>query len=296
MLCKCIHGIGFQKSIKFKYEKNFEFEYNRKGGEKMSETIQIKKDTFYKGSIGVLVVLLIVSIFTGGFGFGGANSATNNNANNNANAGTGATATGDVTAITGNADLFPEVGPANAKATVIEFADFQCPYCALASGLPSWTSQYTTQYGDLVGSAKTVETLAQQGKARFIFVPLSFLDSKSDPTSKESTWAAEAAFCADDQGKFWEMHDAIYQASDGPSEDTGKYTKAKLEVIAHGISGLDQAKFKTCLESDTNLARVQKVMATVQSAGFQISTPQFWVNGKQVQPSSAALQSAINAA
>ncbi len=258
----------------------------------MSETIQIKKDTFYKGSIVVLAVLLIISIFTGGFGFGGTGAAVQNN-NAAAGAGTtaaaGNTATGDVTAITGNSNLFPSLGPSNAKATVIELADFQCPYCALASGLPSWVSQYQSQYGSLIGSAGNAEQAAQNGQIRFIFVPLSFL-------GQESVNAAQAAFCAENQGKFWQMHDAIYQASTGPTEDDGKYSIPNLEKIAAGVSGLDTAKFNSCLESNATLSEVQQVMTTVQNAGFQISTPQFWVNGQQVQPSWSSIQAAINAA
>jgi protein-disulfide isomerase len=258
----------------------------------MSETIQIKKDTFYKGAIVVLAVLLIISIFTGGFGFGGTGAATRNNNAAAAGAGTTAAATtsaGDVTAITGNPTLFPQLGPSNAKATVIELADFQCPYCALASGLPNWTSQYTSQYGSLIGSAGNAEKAAQNGQIRFIFAPLSFL-------GQESVNAAQAAFCAENQDKFWQMHDAIYQASTGPTEDDGKYSISNLEKIAVGISGLDTAKFNSCLESNATLSEVQQVMSTVQNAGFQISTPQFWVNGQQVQPSWSSIQAAINAA
>ena len=66
--------------------------------------------------------------------------------------------------------LFPVLGPSNAKATIIELADYQCPYCTIAAGLASWTEQYKTQYGDLVGSAETAKELANQGKARFIYV------------------------------------------------------------------------------------------------------------------------------
>jgi protein-disulfide isomerase len=92
------------------------------------------------------------------------------------------------------------------------------------------------------------------------------------------------------------MHDAIYNASTGPSEDTGKYSIANLEIIAQGVSGLNTAKFNSCLESNSTLSQVQQVMTQTQQAGFQIATPQFFVNGKSVQPSWSAIQTAINAA
>jgi protein-disulfide isomerase len=197
----------------------------------------------------------------------------------------------DTGSITSNTDLYPSLGPSNAKATVIEVADFQCPWCTLASGVVDYTkapwSQLAAQSGDLAGAGGKAEQLAQQGDIRFIFVPMSFL-------GQESIYAAEAAYCAKDQGKFWEMHDAIYTASDGPSEETGKYTKANLEVIAKSISGLDQNKFKTCLESDTNLAKVQQ--ATQGAGAITTGTPAFFVNGQKVQPSWTAIQAAINAA
>lgn len=259
------------------------------------KTITIKKDTLWKAATVVFLALFVVSLFTGGFGIGGmTGNAANTGAANTANANTGATASaGDTSVITSDPNLFPTLGPSNAKNTVIELADFQCPYCALASGLPNWTTQYQSQYGSLIGSAKQMESLAQQGKIRFIFVPLSFLDNPSDANGPESTQAAQAAFCADNQGKFWQMHDAIYAASTGPTEDDGKYSIPNLEKIAATISGIDTAKFNNCLETNATLSRVQQVMTTIQKAGFQIATPQFFVNGKSVTPSTTALMSAV---
>lgn len=193
---------------------------------------------------------------------------------------------------TSNPDLYPSLGPDNAKNVVIEFADFQCPYCALASGLPNWTSQFEgTQSASMINAAANAEQAAQQGQIKFIFITMNFLDSRTDPTSKESTWAAEAGFCANDQGKFWQMHDAIYKTSDSPNEDTGKYTKANLEILAQNIQGLDQMQFKNCLESDTDLLKVQASETTAMSV--VTGTPSFFVNGNPVQPSWIAIQAAL---
>ena len=264
-------------------------EHEKKSEEK---TITLKKSTLWEIATFVLLALLIISILTAGFGVGKSRTATNagNNAANagNANANTGSAGSGDTSVIVANPNLFPQIGPSNAKHTVIEMADFQCPYCAMATGLPSWVSQYQSQYGSLIGSAKAMETLGEQGKIRFIFVPLSFL-------GKESDNAAMAAYCALDQGNsyFWKMHDAIYAASTGPQEDTGKYNITNLETIASGIQGLNQNKFNSCLENSDTMTQVKDAMAKVQGAGFQISTPQFWVDGKSVTPSTTALNAAI---
>jgi protein-disulfide isomerase len=251
-----------------------------------TKTVSIKKSTLWVIGVFVLLALLAASVFTSGFGI---IKSTGNAAANTGNTANTAAATGATTvdpSIFSDATLFPTVGPSTAKYKVIELADFQCPYCALASGLPSWATQYASQYGDLIGSAGNVEQLAQQGKVQFTFVPLSFL-------GQESVYAAEAGMCALDQGKFWQMHDALYTASTGPSEDTGKYTKANLTVIAQGISGMDMTKFNTCLNTDADLARVNQVMTQAQKSGVQIATPQFFVNGQSVSASWTAIKAAI---
>jgi protein-disulfide isomerase len=244
-----------------------------------SKTITLKKSTLWAIGAFALLVLLVISIFTGGFGITGKAANTDNN-----NTGTGAV---DTKVFTSNQNLYPSLGPDNAKVTVIEFADFQCPFCAIASGLPSWLSQYASQYADVINSAGKLEELAKQGEIRLIYVPFSFL-------GEESINAAEAGLCANEQNKFWEMHDAIFTAHDG-KENNGKYTVAKLEIIAQSISGLNQAEFKTCLESDKYSSQMSSISQATGSAGIS-GTPAFLVNGKQVSASWTELQAAINAA
>lgn len=254
-----------------------------------TKTVSIKKSTLWGVGVFVLLALLVASVFTGGFGI----MKTTGNAANTGN--TANTGTYNPSVFLSNSDLYPSLGPSNAKVTVIEVADYQCPYCALASGLPNWTSQFQgTQYASLIGASAYAEQLAQQGKVRFIFVPWSFLDAstRGSGTTQESTWAAEAAYCAGDQGKYFEMHDAIYKASDGTNEDTGKYSKANLTIIAQSISGLDMTKFNTCLNTDADLARVQQVQSDVQSSGVT-GTPAMFVNGQFINPTLSAVQAAI---
>ena len=196
----------------------------------------------------------------------------------------------DINAITSNTDLFPAMGPFMARNVVIEFADFQCPYCAMSAGLAPWIDEYADRYGPLIGSGKYIQELAEQNKIRFIYAPLSFLD-KGD--NKESTWATQAAFCAQDQDKFWEMHDAIFTATDSAKENTGKYSKENLKNLAANIEGIDTSGFNTCLDSDATLDKTQQVMKTFVGAGFKVSTPQFWVNGKKVEPLTESLKQAL---
>lgn len=247
-----------------------------------SKTITLKKSTLWGVSAFVLLVLLVISVFTGGFGITGKAGA---NTDNNAESGQ----TVNLDFMISNPDLYPSLGPENAKATVVELFDFQCPYCTMTAGSAAWTETYKSQYGELIGVGEKVRQLAEQEKIRFILVPLNFLGA-------ESTYAAQASLCAHEQGKYWEMYEAIFKASNGPTENDGKYTKAKLEVIAKSVSGLNQANFKTCLESDATLSDAKKIMSEVQKSGIQIGTPQFFVNGEQVQTSWTDLQAAINAA
>src|SRR3989344_8516599 len=143
------------------------------------ETITMKKTTIWQIATGVLAVLLIISIFTGGFG-GRDTNVVNNNAGNQPNAPSGI--------ISVNAEDYvdddPFLGDKKAPVTIVEFSDFQCPYCA----------RFRQQTFDQI-KQEYIDT----GKVRFVYrdFPLSSIH----PMAQK---AAEAAECADEQGKFWE--------------------------------------------------------------------------------------------
>ena len=238
------------------------------------DTIKIKKNSLWKYTSIVLLLVILV---------GGFFLLKEKNVTDNAVISPGTQDPVNLNVFTNNPALYPSLGPEDADTVIIEFSDFQCPYCALASGLPDFADQYATQYADLIDSAGKVQKMAEDGDVRFIYVPMSFL-------GEESVYAAQAGLCANNQGKFWEMHDVIFETHDG-KENNGKYSKDNLKKMAKTISGLDASEFNKCLDNDETLAYVQEASST---AGSIVSgTPTFFVNGQKVSASWSQISSLI---
>ena len=166
-----------------------------------------------------------------------------------------------------SADDDPAIGPEDAPVTIIEFSDFQCPYCARfqSQTLP----QILSGYGDRV---------------RFVYrdFPLTSLHANA-------LKAAEAADCANEQGAYWKYHDLLFQNQSGLDDASLKNYAASL--------GLDTGVFNQCLDSDKYLSEIQKDEQDGITAGVQ-GTPSFFINGMPLtgaQPYSA-FQTAIEAA
>jgi protein-disulfide isomerase len=167
---------------------------------------------------------------------------------------------------------FPVRGDKNAKVTVVEFADFRCPFCEKT--FTSVDPQLQKEYIDT-------------GKVKFAFRQYAFL-------GPASTVAANAAECASDQNKFWEMHDYLYKNQPAES-DTTMYTTDKLTEIA-GQLGLDTANFRSCLDAKKFDKNVNDDFTAGQQAGVN-GTPAFFINGLPIvgaQPYTA-FKSAIDA-
>ena len=243
------------------------------------KTITIKKSDLWRYSTFLLIAVVIIGgifMFTGN----GSNSGAATGANTNS----GSTGNVDLS-IFDNPSLYPSLGPSNAEHTVIEFADFQCPFCGMSAGLASWVSQYeNSQYSSLIGVSKDVENLARQGSIRFIYVPMSFL-------GQGSVYAAEAGYCALEQNKFWDMHDLIFKNQVPPAQEGTQFTKDQLEKLAATINGIDTGKFNDCLESDKYSSYVQKAASDASTAAQ--GTPTFYVDGTQVSPSKSVIMSAL---
>ena len=107
------------------------------------------------------------------------------------------------------------------------------------------------------------------GKVKFVYKHMAIL-------GQESTWAAEAAECAADQGKFWEYHDLLFSRQSG--ENQGAFTKDKLLAMASELK-LDMTQFQPCLQNDKDLARVQSDLQEGQQSGVN-GTPTFFINGR----------------
>jgi protein-disulfide isomerase len=163
------------------------------------------------------------------------------------------------------------MGDPNAKVKVEEYADFQCPYCGV----------YWAQYEPNI-IAQYVDT----GKVYFTYHPFSFLGTGS---WDESVKSSEAAYCANDQGKFWEYRSMLYGNQNG--ENAGAFSKDRLISFAQSIS-LDMTTFEKCLTSDTHKAEVESSTASASAAGATY-TPSFLVGGKIVNMSE--LTAAIDA-
>lgn len=142
----------------------------------------------------------------------------------------------------------PRKGGAKAPVTIVEFSDFQCPYCKAAQPV---LKQVTEKYGD---------------KVQFLFkdFPLSEIHPQAQS-------AAEAAHCAEEQGKFWEYHDALFAMA--PSLDLDRFIAAAGQV---GVK--DGVAFKDCVESHKYKARIEQDTALGQSLGVD-GTPMFYING-----------------
>ncbi|HUL79389.1 MAG TPA: thioredoxin domain-containing protein [Vicinamibacteria bacterium] len=141
----------------------------------------------------------------------------------------------------------PARGNPKAPVTIVEFSDFQCPFCARAR--PT-VARVREAYGDRV---------------RWVFrhFPLDF--------HAQAQKAGEAAACAADQGRFWEMHDLLWA-------NGGKLQVADLKAHAATL-GLDVAAFDKCLDSGQEAAVVERDAAAGQSFGVS-GTPAFFVNGR----------------
>ncbi|HET9212411.1 MAG TPA: thioredoxin domain-containing protein [Thermoanaerobaculia bacterium] len=141
----------------------------------------------------------------------------------------------------------PAKGPANAPVTIVEFSDFQCPFC---SRLTPTLAEVEKKYGD---------------KVRVVFrqYPL--------PFHQNAEKAAEASLCALDQGKFWELHDAMF----GNQQELGvDQLKAKAASL-----GLNADKFNKCLDSGEKAAAIQADIKAGSAAGVN-GTPAMFINGR----------------
>ncbi len=143
----------------------------------------------------------------------------------------------------------PSAGGKDAPVTIVEFSDFQCPFCRAAE---TAVKTVKDKYGD---------------KIRLVYLdfPLGMHAHAMD--------AARAGRCAGEQGKFWELHDAMFA-------DQSKLAPADLKADAKRL-GLDTKAFDTCFDANKYDASIHKNMSQGQALGVT-ATPTFFVNGRQI--------------
>ncbi|MFH1770643.1 MAG: thioredoxin domain-containing protein [archaeon] len=159
-------------------------------------------------------------------------------------------------------------GDPNAPVTIVEWSDFECPFCARF-------------YTETLGQIQT--NYIDTGKVKLVYrdFPLSF--------HQNAQKAAEAAECAGEQGKYWDMHDKLFE--DGVTGGVTAFKQYAADL------GLNTANFNSCLDSGQMTSEVQQDMRDGSNAGIR-GTPGFIINGQLVSGAQpyAAFEQAIEKA
>ncbi|HEY6958453.1 MAG TPA: DsbA family protein [Candidatus Limnocylindria bacterium] len=145
-------------------------------------------------------------------------------------------------------------GQASAPVTIDEYADFQCPACGLFAR--------TTE-------TQILSSYVAKGQVKIVFHNFAFL-------GMESNWAAEAADCAGEQGKFFDYHDRLYASQAG--ENQGAFSRDNLKKLGNDL-GLGST-FAACVDSGKYAQSVRDETAAGDAAGVN-ATPTFFIGGKK---------------
>lgn len=149
----------------------------------------------------------------------------------------------------------PALGSDNAKVTIVEFGDYQC----------TWCHRWHEGTKDML-----VSDYVDTGKVRFLFKDFPI----NDLSDRASSLAAEASYCAADQGKYWEYHDEVYSNWEG--ENTGWVTRTSLEQFAKDAGVRDMPAFSGCMDSGKYTSVVRDNYSLARSIGLD-ATPSFIV-------------------
>ena len=222
-------------------------EVNSSSNEESGEFIKFRKDSLWKYSTFVLLAIVIIGGF---FMFRGNVGSLGNSGSGNVIAPDQQPGVGGKVEVSVDDDAF--IGEKNAPVTIVEFSDYECPFCSrfYDQTLPQIKSEYV-----------------DKGKVKLVYrdFPLSF-----HPNAQK---AAEAAECAGEQGKYFEMHDKLF--GQGVAGGVSGFKQYAQEI------GLDTKKFNSCLDSGKMASEIQKDFNDGQSYGVQ-GTPAFFVNGKLI--------------
>jgi protein-disulfide isomerase len=145
----------------------------------------------------------------------------------------------------------PSFGSRDAKIVIVEFSDFQCPFCKEASAV---VNQIKKNYSD-----------------RVLFI---YRDFPIESIHPQAVTAAAAAACAHEQGYFWEMHDRIFENQSDLSEDNLK--RLAIQV------GLNSIQFGSCFDGRKYFSEIESDFQDGLNAGIT-ATPTFFINGRMVE-------------
>jgi len=167
----------------------------------------------------------------------------------------------------------PVLGETKAKIAIVEFGDYQCPFC----------SKFFFDVEPILR-----DRYIKSGQAKMVWRDFAFLGS-------ESFFAAEAARCANDQGKFWQYHDLLFNRQQGENQEA--FSKDKLKSFAGELT-LNQTDFDACLDS----GKYTQAVKDDTDAGRQVGvngSPATFINGEMIEgvdPSQpfAAFEALIN--
>ncbi len=152
----------------------------------------------------------------------------------------------------------PVLGDTSAPITIVEFGDYQCHQCY------NWF--HNTK-------PAIVRDYIDTGKANLVFVDLAFL-------GRDSPIAAQASYCAEDQGMYWEYHDTLYNFQE-PKIDGGWANSERLKAFAYNLE-LDMELFESCLDSGKYSKRVQYNIQQARDHDVK-GTPGFFIVGPNGQ-------------
>lgn len=217
----------------------------------MSEHIEIKKETLWKVATFVFAGLFLLTLFLGGSNSGPGSGGGSGDSGNQIPPTVISPPTSNVQVKIDDTD--PILGDRDAEISIVEFSDFQCPFCARA-------------HTGALAEFKNSDYL-KNGDVNLVYkhFPLSSIHPQAQK-------AAEASECANRQGKFWEYHDMIF-ANQGSMDIT------TLKSHASQI-GLDTGKFNSCLDGNEAAGKVADDLKQSTDAGGR-GTPYFVLINKE---------------
>jgi protein-disulfide isomerase len=196
----------------------------------------------------LIIVAVFIFGFVGGYAVGNKNSSTTG----------GAVTTPELSetfSVPNGADDDGYVGNENAPITIIEFSDYQCPYCRYF---------YTETY------SKIIENYVDTGKVKIVYrdFPLGF--------HKAAIPYAMAAECAQDQGYWKEMHDTIYDEQNKVAQGTVEYVGDNIVRKWAKDLGMDMTEFNDCFDNEVHLEEIKADQKDALDAGVK-GTPAFFI-------------------